>query len=55
MFIDLESGKELLDGQVQHEEVLQVEFEMVEGVKRLLLIDSSGFHLERLSFNPLLA
>ena len=64
MFDDLEMGKQLptevLDVQVQHEEVLQVEVEMrmVEGRRRLLLIDSSlssGFHLERLSFHPLLA
>lgn len=48
----------MLDAQVQHEEVLQVEMEEVEVVRRLLLIDSSlsrGFHLERLSFQPLWA
>ena len=42
---------------MQHEEVLQVEMEVEEG-SRLLLMDSSfssGLHLERLSFHPLLA
>ena len=51
----------MLDAQVQREAVSQVEMEemeLVEGVRRLLLIDSSlsrGFHLERLSFQPLWA